>query len=69
MKSLIKTIPLVLIFCMSVISVLSILAEFSASGVSLSDNYDRDKNGLISQQKFIQVKSDRITPIGSQGRF
>jgi hypothetical protein len=54
---------------MSVISVLSILSEFSLSEPIAFANYDHDRSALISQQEFNLMKSERITPIGSHGRF
>jgi len=69
MKKIIKAIPLVLVFSMSVISVLSILSEFSLSEPIAFANYDHDRSALISQQEFNLMKSERIPPIGSHGRF
>ncbi|WP_168427328.1 hypothetical protein [Candidatus Colwellia aromaticivorans] len=67
MKNLFKSIPLVLVFCMSVTSVLSILSELPSSDPIPFANYDRDGNGLISRQEFIQVKNERIAAIVAQG--
>ena len=45
MKNLIKTLPIVLIFCMSVTSVLSVLSEFSSSVPAILAEHNHDGKG------------------------
>ena len=67
MKYIIKAIPFVLVFSMSVISVLSILSEFSLSEPIAFANYDHDGNGIISRQEFIEVTNEHIVTTAAQG--
>lgn len=67
MKSLPKAIPLIGIFFMCLTSFLAILSEFSENEAMPFDNYDRDSNGLISKQEFIQVNNEHFEAIIAQG--
>lgn len=67
MKRLIKTIPIVLIFSMSVTSVLSVLSEFSSSTVVSFAGYNRDASGLKNSKGFIQSKNEHTAMITAYG--
>jgi Ca2+-binding EF-hand superfamily protein len=67
MKNLFKIIPLILVPVLSVTSIFSISAELPARGPIPFANYDRDGNGLISEQEFKQVRSERRLQKATQG--
>jgi len=67
MKNIFKIIPLILVPVLSVTSIFSISAELPARGPIPFANYDRDGNGLISEQEFTQVRSERRLQKATQG--
>lgn len=67
MKRLIKTIPIVLIFCMSVTSVLSVLSEFSSSTAASFAGYNRDASGLKNSKGFNQLRNEHTAMIAAYG--
>lgn len=68
MTNLFKTIPLVLVSCLSVTSISAISTELPARGPIPFANYDQDGNGFISVQEFTLVRNERMAAKAAQGR-
>lgn len=68
MTKLFKSIPLVLVSFLGVISISAVSAELPARGPIPFANYDQDGNGFISEQEFTLVRNERMAAKAAQGR-